>query len=76
MWELIVLDQNSKFCLYWNFFEVTCCIFSSYMYAYMAAFGVTNADGSLNADLRAVDIFFFIIFTISIVMNFLRSFVP
>lgn len=39
LWKLIILDQNSMFCLYWNFFEVLLSIISSYVYAYMAAFG-------------------------------------
>lgn len=73
---MIILDQNSVFCLIWNFIEVICCVLSSYMYAYMAAFGIRNSDLTINSDLRVTDIFFFIVFTISIIMNFLRDFVP
>lgn len=75
-WKLIILDQSSIFCLFWNVFEVLCCIISSYMYAYMAAFGIHNNDVTINVDLRIADIFFFVVFTISILMNFLRDFVP
>lgn len=38
-WKFIVLDSQSMFCLFWNFFYVFCSIISSYMYGYMAAFG-------------------------------------
>ena len=44
IWKLIILDWNSMFCLCWNFFEILCSIISSYMYAYMAAFGMHNSD--------------------------------
>ena len=76
IWSLIILNNGSVFCLFWNFFEVLCCIISSYMYAYMAAFGINNNDLTINVDLRIADIFFFVVFTVSIIMNFLRDFVP
>ena len=62
--------------MYWNFFEVILSIISSYVYAYMAAFGTENSDTTPNKDLLIADIFFFAFFTISIIINFLRDFVP
>ena len=46
------------------------------MYGYMAAFGMYNSDMTENYDLRVMDIFFFVVFTISIIMNFFRDFIP
>jgi hypothetical protein len=44
----------------------------------MAAFGIHHNDGQkrINQDLRVMDIFFFAVFSISIIMNFLRDFIP
>ena len=76
IWQLVILDKNSLFCLMWNFLEVISCIISTYMYGYMAAFGMYNSDMTENHDLRVMDIFFFVVFTISIIMNFFRDFIP
>lgn len=39
IFDLIVYREDSPFVRYWKMVHVVCCVISSYMYGYLAAFG-------------------------------------
>jgi len=60
----------------WNVVDMLCCIVSCYVYGWMALFGIYEADGKENRFAIVGDVIFFIIFTITIIVNFITDYTP
>lgn len=67
-----MFSEKSIFSIYWNFLDIATNICSSYVYAYMGAFG----PYSLNYVSEDVLIFFNFVFCFSIIKSCLTDFTP
>ena len=63
---MFIMSSTNQFYLYWISLNTLCCLTSSYVYAYMAAFRTANEPGHL----ESVNYAFETLFAISIVMRF------
>ena len=70
--EFIIISHTNYFYGLWSVIHTICCLFSSYFYAFMAAFGQPEPD----TPLYKLDWFFEIVFYISFLLCFLVDFVP
>lgn len=74
--KIIILGEKSYFCMGWNVVDILCCIISCYVYGWMALFGSFEADGKKNYVCIYGDVVFFVIFTITIFVNFITDYRP
>ena len=70
--EMVVINHNSKFYLFWNILVTVCCLLSSNLYLYMAANKLTEKTAS--RDTIATMILFEGIFFIDMCVNFILSY--
>lgn len=70
--EWIVIDMDNQVYLLWKMFVTTCCVVSSYLYAFIAAFENPNPGEML----FNITVFFESVFLVSICVNFLVSYEP
>ena len=67
-----MIDHSSIFSVAWTSFDILCCLVSSYIYIWLCAFGDdVNSDTGL-----FLQIFFEVIFSISMVLKFLTDYIP
>jgi hypothetical protein len=66
--QYLIIRNDTQFYLIYNLFQALSCIISSFMYAYLAAFG-PKSGGSFNG-LEYFDIIFSTIFSIDIFLRF------
>lgn len=71
-WHIFIIARKSIIYKLWSVFEVFCCLSSSYIYAYMAAFE-NPEHGTTLFDLF---LFYEIIFLVAFMLNFLVEYTP
>ena len=70
--KFIIIRQNNPVYSVWSAFNVFCCLFSSYFYAYMAAFENPKAG-----DIKFLAFYGFeLVFLISFLLNFIVEYTP
>ena len=70
---LIIKQDNWVYIIY-NLIQAVICIFSSFMYAYIAAFGITNHTYGEFNHLNMYDIIFTIVFAFDIMLRFVIAY--
>ena len=68
--DMIVFKENSAFSGFWYGVDITCCIISSYLYAYLGAFG----SDSITKERDIVVLVFEVVFVCSMLKNFLTEY--
>lgn len=84
IWKYFIVGEQSAFSAVWAFFDIICCISSSYLYAYIAAFGMKDFGYTKKDPIGhdqeeffiSVEITFEIIFMLSIIKQFLTEYTP
>lgn len=71
--DMIILDHRGKFIQNWERFDTLCCLYSGYLYAWVACFGIAHTDSS---SLFLNTVFVEAVFTISIITRFLTDYNP
>ena len=68
----MIISEESSFTIFWKIFDLINCIISSYIYAWLAAFG-DQASGVFITDLS---IFFECCFTVTMFLHFVTDYTP
>lgn len=80
IWKYFIMAENSALSILWNFVDIFSCIFSSYFYAYLAAFGMKDpsqgSDGNDDAVFSTIEMVYESIFILSILKQFLTEYTP
>lgn len=74
--KFIILDETSYFCMGWNVIDLICSIISSYLYGWIAVFGLIDAHGNTSFGAIYADYTFFVIFSITILITFVTAYTP
>lgn len=79
--DFIIIRDDSTFTVIWRIINALACVISSYLYAYLACFGFDDVEFDEHDNyhakfLRNADMIFFIIFSLTIVINCLTEYHP
>ena len=75
--KILLINENNCLLRYWMMLDITCCLFSSYFYAWVSYFGADNSTSSQNyTNSLLYTAFFEGIFSISIVFKLMTTYVP
>ena len=72
MVNLLIISEYGSFNIFWKIFDLINCILSSYIYAWLAAFG-DQASGTVMTDMS---IFFESCFTVTMLLHFITDYTP
>lgn len=70
--DLFILSHKGKFIQNWERFDTLCCLYSGYLYAWVACFGITPDSKTLFINTVFVES----VFAISIITRFLTDYIP
>ena len=74
--KVIVLKEKTIFMVVWNQFDIICCVLSSYVYGFAAAFQMTTHVMEPDYNVMLLDTGFFIVFSISMIFKFIKEYTP
>ena len=72
IFEKLIISHNNSYLDIWEFIHTIFCLTSSYIYAYVANFGLPEEGSTL----YHLDTVFEVSFIISIILNFITDYVP
>lgn len=76
--QLAIINHRGAFSICWDYIDLIVCILSSYLYAYMGAYGIHNDLHVNDSDIKHISLFLTldVYFGVCIIKRFITDFMP